>query len=537
LDGRKKRFLKMRSLIKNILSEEFDENKIPNFFKRRVDHHKFEKMMRKGISYMFYESESLEEFKWKLVKATLENYIFYKYNIDLVDLNQEDVDTFIRYMIETYNPLLVAYYNNMRKTIRESTEDSKKYELANNFLRLRNLETWKNDKYRMYYLATKKGTILFMSEYNTTPELTFSSTESWLSIQKEIYDVLFSIFNSEEEMEEFLTGYVKKMGFPIVDKLYIERSDNVGVIEDDDEAIVIEDLNESKMLPKNKFAKSWLSKYNDLNKYKSEDGYYIYLANSNGTIMVQLNTQVNETAVSSAIWTILEKHFTEKETRRKIIGWLLDQYNLTNMGYVYKTQPSVLGKISNYDTLMDNSTINESEEKNPLKSYFFKLWDKEKNMGKIPRISNLSRLGLSKKRNEVVELYSEYMGYNTNYKTDSIDNFLSHNEFTEKDIEEIKTNLPDGKITVVFDDVKFTDDDNKLFLDVSFTILDGSFYSEDDGIRLNFSSGENPFDDFQEFYDFKDEVENTVAKFVFEVLESFGFDINKDFTSIDVVWG
>ena len=104
-------------------------------------------------------------------------------------------------------------------------------------------------------------------------------------------------------------------------------------------------------------------------------------------------------------------------------------------------------------------------------------------------------------------------------------------------IEGIKTNLTDGKITVVFDDVKFTDDDNKLFLDVSFTILDGSFYSEDDGTRLNFSSGENPFDDFQEFYDFKDEVENTVAKFVFEVLESFGFDINKDFTSIDVVWG
>ena len=129
------------------------------------------------------------------------------------------------------------------------------------------------------------------------------------------------------------------------------------------------------------------------------------------------------------------------------------------------------------------------------------------------------------------------MGLNTNYKTNAIDDFLSHNEFTEKDIESIKTNLTDGKITVVFDDVKFTDDDNKLFLDVSFTILDGSFYSEDDGTRLNFSSGENPFDDFQEFYDFKDEVENTVAKFVFEVLESFGFDINKDFTSIDVVWG
>jgi len=207
------------------------------------------------------------------------------------------------------------------------------------------------------------------------------------------------------------------------------------------------------------------------------------------------------------------------------------------MGYVYKAQPSVLGKISNYDILMDNSTINESEEKNPLKSYFFKLWDKEKSMGKIPRISNLSRLGLSKKRNEVVELYSEYMGFNTNYKTDAVDNFLSNNEFTEKDIEEIKTNLTDGKITVVFDNIKFKDDDNKLWLDLSFRVLDGSFYSEDDGMRLNFSSDDNPFNDFQEFYDFKDVVENTVSYFVFEILESFGFDINKDFTSIDVVWG
>ena len=68
----------------------------------------------------------------------------------------------------------------MKKPITESTKNSKKYELANNFLRLRNLETWKNDKYRLYYLATKKGTILFMSEYNTPPELTLSSKESWL---------------------------------------------------------------------------------------------------------------------------------------------------------------------------------------------------------------------------------------------------------------------------------------------------------------------------------------------------------------------
>ena len=69
--------------------------------------------MRKGISYMYYESKNLEQFKYKLVKATLENYIYYKYNIDIFDeLPQDDVYNFIDYMIETYEPVLKMYYYN-----------------------------------------------------------------------------------------------------------------------------------------------------------------------------------------------------------------------------------------------------------------------------------------------------------------------------------------------------------------------------------------------------------------------------------------
>ena len=375
----------MYSTIKQILREEFDEHDIPNFFKRRVDHHKFEKMMRKGISYMFYESNSVDEFKWKLVEATLENYIFYKYNINTDELPKEDVDKFIKYMIDVYDSLLVVYYNNMKKTIRESTDEPKKDIIAINFLKTRKLEKWKNERYSMFYLATKKGTVLFLCQFSKNIDGVINPNSSCeIAVQKEIYDVLLSIFKSHEETEEFVINYIKDQGFPTVSNYYVERCESVGVIEDDDEAMEIGDLNEGKMLPKNKFAKSWLSKYNDLKKYKSEDGYYIYLANSNGTIMVQLNTQINETGVSSAIWTILEKHFTEKETRRKIIGWLLDQYHLTDMGYVYKTQPSVLGKINSGDVPMDKDSILENENKNPLKSYFTKIWDKEKSMGKIP---------------------------------------------------------------------------------------------------------------------------------------------------------
>ena len=102
------------------------ERNLSPFFKRRIDHHKFEKMMRKGIIYMYYESKSVEEFKYKLVKATLENYIHYKYNIDIEDLPHDDVDNFIDYMVEVYDPVLKMYYYNERKNrgdINESNKD------------------------------------------------------------------------------------------------------------------------------------------------------------------------------------------------------------------------------------------------------------------------------------------------------------------------------------------------------------------------------------------------------------------------------
>jgi len=92
-----------------------EDKKLPSFFTRRIDHHKFEKMMRKGIPYVFYDSNSLEEFKYKLVEATLENYIHYKYDINIDVIPKEDVDTFIKYMIDVYDPLLTAYYRNFYK--------------------------------------------------------------------------------------------------------------------------------------------------------------------------------------------------------------------------------------------------------------------------------------------------------------------------------------------------------------------------------------------------------------------------------------
>jgi len=101
-----------------------DNQNIPPFFRRRIDHHKFEKMMRKGIPYIYYDSNNVDEFKYKLVTATLENYLHYKYNIDLEDLPSEDVISFTEYMVNTYDPLLKEYYYNMKRQGRSPIKET-----------------------------------------------------------------------------------------------------------------------------------------------------------------------------------------------------------------------------------------------------------------------------------------------------------------------------------------------------------------------------------------------------------------------------
>ena len=112
----KKKSKTLKESIRRILSEETENNKLPYFFTRRIDHHKFEKMMRKGIPYMYYDSNSLEEFKYKLVEATLENYVFKKYDIEIEkELPKEDIDTFVKHMISVYDSVLTMYYKTMKR--------------------------------------------------------------------------------------------------------------------------------------------------------------------------------------------------------------------------------------------------------------------------------------------------------------------------------------------------------------------------------------------------------------------------------------
>jgi hypothetical protein len=128
----------------------------------------------------------------------------------------------------------------------------------------------------------------------------------------------------------------------------------------------------------------------------------------------------------------------------------------------------------------------------------------------------------------------------TNRRTEIIKNYLLNNTFDENDIREMKDSFDDGKIKVRFSKVEFSENENQvknyIDLDIEFAVLSGSFYNQEEGQTVNFSSIENPFDDFVQYFEFKEVIEQVVESFIFELIESFGFNINNDIDYISVKW-
>ena len=92
-----------------------NDNKIHSSFLRRIDIDKFRKELDKGRVYMFYDSNSLEGFKWKLVAATLENYMFYGYNID-IDTSEDYVVETIKTLVDIFDDELTFMYKVLKNT-------------------------------------------------------------------------------------------------------------------------------------------------------------------------------------------------------------------------------------------------------------------------------------------------------------------------------------------------------------------------------------------------------------------------------------
>jgi len=295
-------------------------------------------------------------------------------------------------------------------------EETSQEKLARSYLSKLRLTPWKNDRYSMLYLATNKGTIIFLIDEN----------DSEITIKDSIYDLLMKFLKNEDNVSNFVYDYIIEIGVKLpFDKVraWVSRSENVGFIEHDD------------------------------------------------------------------------------------------------------------------DPYFDSNSLNENT--NPVKNYWTKKWSKQKEKGEAPSLSDIQKLGFSKKRNEIIQYFAEFMGYDDeNSKSNAVKQYLLNHTFTEKEITDMD-NFDQGKITVKFTKVDFIENvgpANDFDLNAYFVVLNGSFYNSEDDETYDFSTGNNPFDDFVTYFEFKEGIDQVVEGFVHATLESFGFNINNDFDDINVKW-
>jgi len=88
---------------------------LPSFFKRRFDHHRFEKTMRRTIGYVIHLSKSFDDFESRLFSLALVNYFQDRHNIDMSIVSNEDLNDILIYLSDIYEPLVREYYKNAKR--------------------------------------------------------------------------------------------------------------------------------------------------------------------------------------------------------------------------------------------------------------------------------------------------------------------------------------------------------------------------------------------------------------------------------------
>ena len=72
-------------------------------------------------------------------------------------------------------------------------------------------------------------------------------------------------------------------------------------------------------------------------------------------------------------------------------------------------------------------------------------------------------------------------------------------------------------------------------IETSVVILDGTYYDHDIQEYVRFSSGDNPFDDFAQYFEFKDYVQEIIGEFVSNLYTKLNPGIGDDIW-VNVEW-
>lgn len=174
----------------------------------------------------------------------------------------------------------------------------------------------------------------------------------------------------------------------------------------------------------------------------------------------------------------------------------------------------------------------EDERINPVKKYFFDLWDEQKSLGKTPRYDKkmVKRLGFSTKQKDIMGYYREYMGNVYDLRKSFERYLMGKKEFTTDDIEDLDIRVGGYDFSFVFPYVFVREEDGKVEIFVDFDITHGS---------VNIMTGEEydltDHDTIDEnlWWELDMEIKDLIQDFVVAIAHSFGVE----FYDVYVQWG
>ena len=544
-----------------------NDHNIPPFFKRRIDHHKFEKMMRKGISYIYHDSKSLEEFKWKLVQATLENYLHYKYEIELYTVPVYDVSDFIKYMVDTYEPVLKAYYYNQRKNsgnINENYSPAGKEITPNRIVIHKSSPVWREsilriglevsagDCYTTYVGYGEKCIPAIFATNSTNKRAWFDSTYN--------DDVWAINTNLIPNIKWYKDRHFESS------KKHIVTFDNIPP-----EAIELIHEGNGRSLWRESINDDKLSK-GSINESNLAETFNKIVNKSINTIKNICDTSDNETwpdwlnfDTCDVLDTLGNVNVKNVEKIKKNFGKypMFNVYIDVNFSSVFEwvdyddffisTVASDIIRTHNIRLIFhideQNNTHNRQmessskklikkilkEETNLLKKYFTKVWDTKKSEGKIPmfNLKQISNLGLLKRVDEIRNYYIEYIGGQEELVR-NIKNYFIGKTFTTQDVEDMDIGVGNYDFVFKIVDMSFeqtnitANGDSELY--ASFDIIEGTVDTFN-GEHYNLTDHELINDEL--WWELDSEIKEIIENFIWHTVNSLGVEIDQ----VYLEWG
>lgn len=175
----------------------------------------------------------------------------------------------------------------------------------------------------------------------------------------------------------------------------------------------------------------------------------------------------------------------------------------------------------------------EEERINPVKKYFFDLWDEQKSLGEIPRYDKkmVKRLGFSRKQKDIMDYYREYMGnvYDLRKKFERY--LMDKKEFTTDDMEDNDIRVGGYDFSFVFPYVFVREEDEKVEIFVDFNITHGDVTLITDGETYDLTNPDSIDDEL--WWELDQEIKDMIQDFVVAIAHSFGVE----FYDVYIQWG